>query len=77
MKTGYLNAGTGLDWAGQVRAMATWFLANICSIATEENLGTELPIGSDEIYVLGGLTNYQLYFVVFHNLLLECFGSQV
>ena len=23
MKTGYLNAGTGLDWAGQVRAMAT------------------------------------------------------
>ena len=23
MKTGYLNAGTGLDWAGQVRAIAT------------------------------------------------------
>ena len=44
----YLNTGLGLDWAGHVNASDICWAANICSIATDENLGTELPIGSYE-----------------------------
>ena len=43
----HLNAGLGLDWAGQVRASEFPFAVTICSMATDENLGGELPIGSD------------------------------
>ena len=46
MRASNLNAGLGLDWAGQVRAIDSWLTAKICSIATEENLGTLLPMGS-------------------------------
>ena len=43
----YLNAGLVLDWAGHVRASEFFFAVNICSMATDENFGGELPIGSD------------------------------
>ena len=42
----YLNAGLGLDWAGHVRASEFSFAVNICSMATDENFGGELPMGS-------------------------------
>ena len=43
----YLKVGLGEDCAGQVRARELAELPKICSMATEENFGTELPIGSD------------------------------
>ena len=43
----YLKFGLGLDWAGHVRARELSELPTICSMATEENLGTELPMGSN------------------------------
>ena len=45
----HLNAGLGLDWAGHVIARDCWLLPEICSIATEENFGILLPIGSGKV----------------------------
>lgn len=45
----HLNAGLGLDWAGHVKAIDWWLFAKICSIATEENFGTLLPMGSIKV----------------------------
>ena len=56
MRASNLNAGLGLDWAGHVRAIDSWLTAKICSIATEENLGTLLPMGSGIILQLENVT---------------------
>ena len=45
----HLNAGLGLAWAGHVIARDCWLLPEICSIATEENFGILLPIGSGKV----------------------------
>ena len=45
----HLNAGLGLDWAGHVIAKDCCLLPEICSIATEENFGILLPIGSGKV----------------------------
>ena len=67
----YLNAGLGLDWAGHVRASEFSFAVNICSMATDENFGGELPIGSDgKIF---WMINYQKLLCGFYSLL-ECLG---
>ena len=58
MRASNLNAGLGLDWAGHVRAIDSWLTAKICSIATEENLGTLLPMGSGIILQLENVTLY-------------------